>query len=207
MVRAQQFNPLLRAILVISAVAVLVTGVTLAAIRNTVAIENISIGSADAQLRIWNGSQFAETAPGFTVNDLIPGEGTEEYFFYLFNQGVSDLNVAAYVPNEPQEPSGGYDFTGWQNLKVTFTSYEPGCEDNMVETDMQALLAGDVTLPCNPLEEGAQGNSNVQATEGNYSVSFDIDPNSVNGDDPGVGAFDLMLSGTVTADNNEEQES
>lgn len=193
-------NPVVRAAGVISAVAIVTGGVTYAALSSSATLTDNTITSANASLLLWDGDSFENTAPGFDVTGLIPGEGSGENKFYVRNAGDTNLNVTAHVPVEPEAPAGGYDFTGWENLKITFKSYKDGCADNTVDTNMAALIAGQVALPCNNLAEGAQGNDQPgqENTEGNYSVAFDINPDSVNGDSPGVGDFDIVLTGTAT---------
>lgn len=204
MTLTRQINPVIRAVAVIGAVMALVTGVTFAALQDSVTLQNNTIASANADLLIYDGATFSETAPGFTVTDLVPGEGSQEYKFYLKNNGAAPLKIAATVPNEPAAPAGGYDFTGWENLKVTVKNYEAGCADDTVNTTMAALLAGEVELKCNPLAAGAQGNNGAGAeeTEGNYGITFDIDPASVTGDSPGVGNFDIVLTGAATSNED-----
>lgn len=207
MQRLLTINPLIRAVLVIGAVAALVTGVTFAALTNTATLTQNTISAADASLLVWDGDSFESTAPGFTVTDLVPGQGSGDNFFYLQNNSPGDLWVYAHVPAEPAAPTGGYGFTGWENLKVIFMSHAGDCVDDPVKTDMAALLAGNVELPCNPLSEGATGNNQPgeEDTEGNYSVSFDIDPESLTegAEDAGVGSFDLQLIGSLIAPDDE----
>ena len=199
--RVKKFNPLARAIAVISVVAVSLTGVTYAALQSTATLSANTISVADSNLLIWDASAaaFEEEAPGFTIENLIPGQGSEENKFYLKNDSDGPLYVYAHVPETPAEPEGGYGFSGWQNLIVTFKSYEPGCVDNMVATNMADLLAGNVALPCNTFSQNAQGDSGNIATEGNYSVTFDINPSAhIDGaDDAGVGAFDIDFIGSL----------
>lgn len=201
MTLTRQINPVVRAIAVIASVMALVTGVTFAALQDSVTLSNNTISSANADLQIWNGSIFTESAGGFNVTDLIPGQGSDEYPVYLKNNGQTPLYITASVPTDPAAPEGGYDFTGWENLKVTIKSWAPGCADDTVNTTMAALLDGEVALKCNPLAAGAQGNGTAGAEEtaGNYTFKFDIDPASVTGDNPGVGDFNLVLTGSATA--------
>lgn len=198
-------NPVTRAVGVFSAVAIIAGGVTYAALTSSATLTNNTITSANASLLLWDGATFASTAPGFNVTGLIPGEGSGENKFYVKNAGDTNLKVTAHVPVAPEAPAGGYGFAGWENLDVTFKSYVPACVDNTVTTDMAALLAGEVELPCNNLASGAQGNNAVGAenTEGNYSVVFDIDPTSVNGDSPGVGNFNVVFTGAATNDETQ----
>lgn len=194
-------SPLTRAVGVISAVAILVGGVTFAALQSQATLTDNTIASANADLKLWDGDSFESEAPGFTVTGLVPGEGSGPNLFYFQNAGETDLNISAHVPVAPEEPQGGYGFSGWENLDVTFKNLSDDCAEGPVETDMGALLAGDVELPCNPLSEGATGNNQpgAEGTEGNYSVEFDIHPEAVTGDHAGVGSFDIVFSGAAAA--------
>ena len=191
-------NPVVRATVVIGAVAALVTGVTFAALQSQATLADSTISSANANLLLWDGDTFESQAPGFTVTGLIPGEGSGKQFFYFQNAGDTALNLSVHVPAAPAEPGDGYGFSGWENLKVTFTNE---ATDQTVDTDMAALMAGNVTLPGNPLPFGAQGNNQAgqENTPGNFSAEFDIDPSAVTGDHAGVGAFDMTFTGTATA--------
>ena len=178
-----------RAAGVVGATAALVVGVTLANLSSTASLTANNIASATADLTVWNGSSFSSTATGFTVTGLVPGVGSGNLPFYFRNGGGVNLNVTVHVPVTPT--SSG--FSGWNNLKVVFTN---DFTATTVTTDMQALLAGDVALPGNPLAAGAQGNSGVPGTQGNYKVSFDIVPASITGSHVTVGNFDLVFTGT-----------
>jgi hypothetical protein len=200
-------NPVTRAVGVFSAVAIITGGVTYAALTSSATLTDNTITSANASLLLWDGETFASTAPGFDFTGLIPGEGSDEKKFYVKNAGDSALDVTAHVPVAPEAPAEGYGFTGWENLKVNFKSFAPDCPigDNTVETTMAALMAGEVALPCNTLDKDAQGNGNVgsENTEGNYSVTVDIEPSAVTpGATPSVGDFDLVFTGTAAADND-----
>jgi hypothetical protein len=198
------FNPVVRAVGVFSAVAIIAGGVTYAALNTSATLSGNTITTADANLLLWDGDSYETTAPGFDVTGLIPGEGSADQKFYVKNAGDTNLNVTAHVATAPVAPAEGYGFDGWQNLRVTFKAYNPACttaSDRIVHTTMADLLAGQVALPCNNLKMGAQGDSSPGAvnTEGNYSVSFDITPASVSGT-PKVGDFDLVFTGAATSE-------
>lgn len=195
-------NPLVRAVGVISAVAVLVGGVTFAALQSRATLTNNTISTASAGLEIWDGNSFENTAPGFDVTGLVPGRGSGENFFYLRNSGDADMNVTARVPRVPDRPNGGYGFSGWENVRVTFVSHEAGCSNDTVRTTMATLLAREVRLPCGPLSEGARGDANNHSAEGTYSVAFDINPAAVSGERAQVGDFDIRFTGTAV--NNDD---
>jgi len=197
--RLLKLNPVARAVGVISAVAVLVGGVTFAAMQSQVTLTNNTISGADANLLIWDGDSFESTAPGFQLNNLIPGAWTDESFFYFQNAGDTDLDVTAVASNPGDSPAT-LGFDNWEDLKVKFTSHSPACtgEDSFVETDMAHLIAEDVELPCNSLDKDAQGNSAVPGTEGNYSVSYKVAEDQVTGD-INVSPFIYTFTGTVAA--------
>ncbi|MET0779538.1 MAG: hypothetical protein ABWY71_01755 [Candidatus Saccharimonadales bacterium] len=186
-------NPVLRAIGVIGIVAGLVTGVTFAALNDQAVLADSSISTPTATLKLWDGDSFESQAPGFVVTDLVPGAGSGEKLFYFQNTGALDLTITAHIPNAPAAPAGGYGFSGFENVKVTFTNKHTGAT---TETNMAALLANDVSLPSNPLHAGVQGDSNVADAEGNYAVTFDINPAAVTGSHAGVGDFNVVFTGT-----------
>lgn len=216
MVSIQQINPVIRAVVVIGAVMALVTSVTFAALQSQATLTNNTISTATAGLKLWDGDSFESTAPGVNVEGLIPGDWSESYPIYFQNDGDAPLFLTANVPEQPQLPEGmeDYGFTGWENLKVAFKGYcgegaseeanrsnkwkDDKQKDYVVKTDMAALLAGEVTLPCGPLAEGATGDSNTPGTAGNYSVSFKIASDAITGDQAGVGSFDVVFNGSVT---------
>lgn len=187
-----------RAATTVAAVSVLAGGVTFAALQDTATLTDNTITTATASLKLWDGDSFEDTAPGFQVTNLIPGTGSGPQKFYFENDSDSSLTVTAHVPTAPAEPEGGYGFTGWENLKVKITNLNNG---EPVETTMADLLSGDVVLPGDPLTAHAQGNSAAgsETTEGNYSMEFDIAPESVTGDHAGVGNFNIVFTGTATA--------
>jgi hypothetical protein len=188
-----KFGPIGRAVAVMGVTAGMVTGVTFAALNSTATLTNNTISTADTSLLLWDGDSFEATAPGFTITDLVPGQGTDPQVFYF--QNTSDLNekVTARVINAPSAEG----FTGWENLKVTFTDLNSG-ETN--SGTFQDLLNNEFNLP-NSLDANAMGNnqSGEEDTEGNYSVTFDIDPAAVTGDSASVGSFDLTFTATPAA--------
>lgn len=188
----KKLSAILRAVGALGAVTAIVGGVTFAALNSQATLTQSTITSANASLLVWDGDSFESTAPGFTITGLVPGSGSGEKPFYLRNNGGVALNVSARIPTLPS--SSG--FSGWANVKVTITGNSPTCTGtNPVITNMAALNAGDVALPCNPLSVNAQGNSGVLATEGNYSFNFDVLPSSITGSQVTIGAFDINFNG------------
>jgi hypothetical protein len=197
------FSPVVRAVGVLSAVGIIVGGATYAAFASTATLANNSVNAADSNLEISNGGAYAASVEGFAFNDLIPGEFTTDQKFYLRNTGTANVNVTAHVPTQPGTASD-YGFTGWENLKVRFTSLDPACtgDNSVVLTDVQTLLGGQVELPCSPLGEGVQGSANDINNAGDYSIAFSV-PESALKDgatDISVNDIDFQFTGTVTSE-------
>lgn len=200
----QKINPLVRAILVVGAVAGLVTSVTFAALSGTATLSASTLSTTSANLLLWDGDSFEDTAPGFDVNNLVPGEGSGELPFYFQNTNSFDLDLTVMMPEAPVLSEGLTP----ADVKATFTSNAPGCVNNTETYTFAQLLDGTPdALPCSPLSEGATGNSGVLATEGNYSVNFDIDPEAIEGEEANVGAFDLVFTGTQVTTEPEDPEA
>lgn len=189
MLKVTVISPVFRAVLVVGAVMAIATGVTFAALQSQATLTDSTINTPTASLKLWDGDSFESTAPGFVVTGLVPGTGTADLPFYFKNDGGLPLNITARVPVAPSL-SG---FSGLSNVMVTFKSEFAG---SPVVTNLQNLLDGEVALPGNPLAAGAQGNSGVPGTEGNYSAKFDINPAAVSGSSASVGNFNVIFAGT-----------
>jgi len=95
-----------RAVGVISAVVVLMTGVTYAALQSPQAtLTNSTISSATADLRIGtSATSFASTRVGFNFVDLIPGgiaAPADGNIFYLKNYGNANLGLHISIGSIP----------------------------------------------------------------------------------------------------------
>lgn len=175
-----------------------VGGATYALTSNSVTLSDTSISTANASLQIYDftAGAYETEAPGFTITDLVPGTGVDEQF-YLRNSGGVPLYITAHVPTLPAAPegstasNGGFGFVGYENVTLDITG--DACAE-VVETNLLALNAGQVELPCNPLVAGAAGDSNAFVA-GNYNIHFDINPDAVDGSSAGVGDFDIVFSG------------
>lgn len=183
-----------RSVGVIGATATLVSGITFAALTsNAAALTDNTVSSATASLKISDGGPFDVTKHGFNITGLIPGSGSGKKDFYLANTGTVPLKLTVHVPAAPPAPADGYGFTGFENLKVSISNEATG--GTVLNTDMAALLAGEVALP-EELAAGAQGSTANPTAPGHYSVSYDINPDAVTGGHAGVGNFNLVFTGT-----------
>ena len=192
MINLRKFNPTMRAVGVISAVAILAGGVTFAALNsNNVTLADNTINSATASLKIWNGGAWSDTsAPGFHVTGLVPGTGVSNPL-YLENDGGVALNLSAHVTGSPIL-SGFDNDLDLSKVKVSITDDFTGYTTN---TDLAALTSGTVPFYDNAFPAGATGNSGVPGTDGNFTVKFDMDPSAVNSNSASVSSFNIVLSG------------
>lgn len=200
---SKSISPVTRAIGVFSAVAIVAGGATYAALSSSVTLTDNSLASANSNLKIWDGDSFENTAPGFAVTGLIPGEFSAKKFFYFQNLSDAGVDVSASIP-EVEGTDDDPILIGVEPEDVTlrFDSLAPGCSDAPVVTTLAALRIGSVELPCNELAKNAQGNSSVEATEGNYTVEFRVD--NVTGDSVSVNNIDLTFTGVVASSSTTE---
>jgi hypothetical protein len=193
--KISRISPLARATAIVGMVAALVTGITFAATSEaTLTGNSITLAAETAELQLWDGDSFESTAPGFSFSGLVPGEPSEPFNFYFKNNGNVPLHVAVGLG------AGGVpDFTGLSFTAddVTLT-FEGACADPPLVRTLAELddLTSD-NLPCNPLEEDAQGVVGEDDTnEANYKVTVEIDESVDLGEtEETVPDFDLVFTG------------
>lgn len=188
----KKINPMVRAIAVIGAVMALATGATFAALNTQATLTGNTIGtaSANADLLLWDGDSFEPTAPGFNFTNIDPGEESEKFNFYFKNNGNVDLDLTAKINAIPSLTAG------LSADDVTLNFYG-SCDDEPVHATLTELLAG-VELPCNPLDEGAQGVIGEEDNDANYAVSVTVDESvELSEDGEEVGAFDIIFDGAA----------
>jgi hypothetical protein len=109
MVLSQKINrisPLARAILVIGAIAALVTGVTYAQLTsNTVTLTNNTLAAASAHLVLESGDTdctgvTTTTGVGMSFENLVPGVESEAFDFCLGNDGEVPLDISVSIPTD-----------------------------------------------------------------------------------------------------------
>lgn len=191
MYNIRTFNPMVRAIAVISAVAVLAVSVTFAALTsNTATLTNNTINSATAILEVSSdagcnpGGTFGTTDTGFAFNGLIPGgAASPDQTFCLRNIGTADLALKLFVPVAP-----------------TWTVLPSGDVDDG-EVDVHVSCAsGAFTLDARlqDLESSAQSFSGGALGDGNTvtcTINVDMNSGAFTGSSASSGNFDLEFSG------------
>lgn len=190
MVGIRSINPLARAVGVISAVAVLVTGVTMAAFTtNTVALEENSLSVASDVLRISNGGEFTSpSVTGFSFNNLGIGTESAPQAFYLQNLSNADLALTARQTGTPV-----YD--GVDAGDVVVKIYDQNGTELLSKT-LDELTTADQTM--GQLDALAAGSADGTPSEGDFTLTItvmqvDNNPGTVNG-------IDLSFTGTAPED-------
>ena len=202
--KIRQISPLARAVGVIGVVMALVTSITYAAFVDSATLtgNTITTATANADLLLWDGDSFEETAPGFAFNALEPDVESDRKPFYFKNDGNVPLYVTVTIPETV------VDFGGVDPTKVTFNFYGEcaGAEVTPVSATMAALMAGEVDMPCEPLAADAQGVIGEEGNEANFEVSVTLAADVVlpETEDPSE-PFSLLFNGyTEDADTGGE---
>lgn len=196
MVLARQFNPLLRAILVIGSVMVLVTGITFA-FTSTASLTGNTISSVTANLLVNNGDDdvFSESETGFAFENLNAGEYSDPAEeFALQNNGDTALDVNVQVTGESALPAGvdGDDITF--KFLVPDTDADLDTDPDVVEATWAEIIAAPGV---NLLQDFAA------ASEADISVAVMIDE-SVTAESVDIAPFNFTFTGTSDSEVIEE---
>ena len=175
---------LTRGIGAIAATAVLVTGVSFAALTsNNVTLSDNSFSTASATLLISNGGDFSSTSvTGFDAGTLAPGQTSDTASFQLDNTGGVPLTITAIADaiNNPNSIDGSLE-----TIHVLRT--DGGATGaNSEDVTLATLAGGNVGLPGGPI---------AADTVASYTVSLTLDP-SFSGPQGATLSFDTVFSGT-----------
>ncbi len=179
-----QVSPLIRATLVISAVAVLVGGVTFAALQSQASVMGNTVSSVTADLLVdGNGDNtFSDAEPGFNFANIVPGKSPSSVgTFKLRNNGDVSLNVRASVAGELE-----VNPTELDTSKVRFAFVSTA---GNVDVTLADLTAPEGVEFLNNLEADASGSVD-------YSVTVSIDEDAFDGEKASVESFNLVFTGT-----------
>jgi hypothetical protein len=141
------FQPIARAIIVVSAVAVLATGVTYAALQSqTASLTGNSISTATADLRIGTtASTFSNTRTGFSFANVVPGavpSPVEGSSFYLKNYGTAPMALKVAIGTVPTNASS-VDLT---KVYIVFTRVDTSATQKLSVASLVAANAAAVRL-------------------------------------------------------------
>jgi hypothetical protein len=186
-------GPLLRAVGVLSAVIILVTGVTFATLQSQqVTLTGNTISSASADLRIGTTSTtstaFGDTHAGFSFKDIIPGGPAmpaDGFTFYLKNTGSTPLALKLAIGSTPANVSN----VDLNKVSIQLTRVENGVGGAPQVVTLQALIdpATKLTLS-DPLTNG---------TVATYKLRVSMASDAFDGSNATIGGIDLVFSGTA----------
>lgn len=184
-----QYQPLARAVMVISAVAVLATGVTFAALQSQQAtLTGNSIQTASADLRIGtSASSFGATRTGFNFNGLVPGAtpvpaaGND---FYLKNYGSAVLALKVSVGTVPANTAN----VDLEKVYVTITRVDTNTAQKL---PLSALVASH-----------ASGGTDITdtltgSTVAQYKIQASMAADAFSGSNASIDGIDIVFTGTA----------
>lgn len=205
MLKLTNINPIARAVGVMSAVGILVSGVTFAALNSQVTLtgNTLSVASAGLEIdNIENGVATGQTTDeGYNFDNMVPGGGFgEAHTFTLTNTGEADMNVTVLANSgdevsvmHDEESSDPEDNTIDPTLVfVKFTNTATGQSRTYT---LDELKEGD---PANM--PGVSGNGlnalNIDETA-TFTVQVKLGKDAVNGDSAEDAKFDFVFTGTA----------
>jgi hypothetical protein len=189
-------NPQVRSVSIFGVVAVLVTGVTYAALQSQATLTNNTIASATASLQVQSTGSFASQDAGFAFTGVIPGGSAVPALgnaFKLRNNGTIDLDIAASIPTAPTftvSPVAGPVDLSKVDLVLSCTT---GANSFALTTDIAALVA-------------AHGTGGVSMTPDNLpfsglntadcTVQVQMDSDAFTGGSANSTNFNIVFTGT-----------
>lgn len=182
-------QPLARAMVVISAVAILATGVTYAALQSQAAtLSGNTIETATADLRIGtSATSYAASRTGFSFTNVVPGGNAapaDGNVFYLKNYGTAPLALKVSVGTTPTN-TNGVDLT---KVYVVLTRID-------TSTTQKFSLASLVTA--NTTGGVAMTDNLAGQAFAQYKFQVSMDADAYSGTSASVGGIDLVFNGTV----------
>lgn len=202
-------NPLARAIGVFSAVAVLASGATFAALQSQATLTDNTIQSATADLHVnnlENGGEYGETDTGFEFTGLVPGDDYqgEAQEFSLKNNGDVDLGLTIHkamgemaIKTDENDPEPGTLDPTKVMVKIAKVGVQTDEDENWVEYTL-AQLDEMKNLPGGPLSH--TDGSDTQT----YSIQVKLLEGAVEGEGGELVDFDLVFTGKTMGDEGEE---
>lgn len=188
--KLQKFLPLVHAISVVSAVGIITTMVTFAAVQSSGnALAGNTIQTATANLQIsTTGSYYSDSVPGFNFSNLVPGGAAQptanNYMAYLKNTGTSSLTLSLTVPTTPTV-TGTVDLG---KVSVLLTPPTVGGVPGVAQSfSLASLIAGKLNI---------ENSSVAVGSVASYHVQVSMAADAVSGSGASISGLDLVFSGT-----------
>ncbi len=184
--------PLLRAVGVLSAIAIIVSGVTFAALQSQQAtLTGNTISSASADLRIGTSASTFSTVPthsGFSFQAVIPGAAAvpvDGNIFYLKDAGTAPLALKVAVGTTPTNASN-VDF---EKVFIELTRVDTGAVQTL---SLKSLIDANGVNGL-PLTDHINPNAIIQ-----YKLRASMAVDAFTGSGATIGGIDLVFYGSAT---------
>jgi hypothetical protein len=179
----------LRAIAVVAAVVVIVSGVTFAALQSQQAkLTGNTIQTATANLEISpDGTSYSAAQSGYVFSNLVPGGQAmplNGYNFYLKNTGGTPLELKFAISSVPSNPNN----VDLSKVNVIVSPIGGGSPQSFT---MQALLSAAATGGLT-INTPAMLNSGVAAQ---YTIQVSMASDALTGASASLGNIDFAFSG------------
>lgn len=193
MYKTKSLRPLVQSLGIISAVMVLVSGVTFAALQSQQAVlKGNTIQTAMADLKIsTDGTNYSNSLAGYSFANMIPGGGATPTGIdpiYLMNNGSTSLAVKLSI-GSGMTSTDGIDLT---KVHLTLTPDTGGVPQSMTLHD---LVAANVTGGI-PITVGA-GSSLAPGAKAFYAVRIVMDIDAISGPSATISNLDLDFDATA----------
>ncbi len=189
--RSSNFQPIARAMVVVSAVVVLATGVTFAALQSQRAIlTGNSIQTASADLKIGTtATSFGATRTGFSFSGLVPGGAAvpaDGNTFYLKNGGTANLALKV-TTNAPPTNLGEVNL---DKVYILVSRTDLATPSTPQKLSLSSLVGSPATGGL-VLTDTLAG-----TTVGQYKIQAVMDEDAFSGQSAEIGGIDLVFSGS-----------
>jgi hypothetical protein len=179
----------LRAVAVMAAVVVIVSGVTFAALQSQQAkLTGNTIQTATANLEISpDGNSYSAAQSGYVFSNLVPGGQAmplNGYSFYLKNSGGTPLALKFAITSVPSNPNN----VDLSKVNVIVTPSGGGSPQSFT---MQALIGASSTGGLN-INTPAMLNPGVAAQ---YTIQVSMASDALTGSSASLGNIDFAFSG------------
>lgn len=184
---------LLRATGVVTAVVIIVSGVTFAALQSQqdkLIGNTIETATANLQLST-DGTNYSDSHAGFDFNNIVPGGQavpTAGYPFYLKNAGGTPLSLKMAVSSTPANPN--IVDLGKVNIVLTPVATGTSAQTFTLQSLIASSASGGLAITSGNLASGASQQFKLQ-------VSMAAD--AVSGPTASLGNIDFSFSGTAVS--------
>ncbi|MDB5169504.1 MAG: hypothetical protein JWO41_860 [Candidatus Saccharibacteria bacterium] len=190
MTHKRQIVPIMRAVLVVAAVAVVTGGVTFAGLQSQQSkLTGNVIQTATANLQVSNdGTTYSNSQTGFVFANLIPGGQAMPsggFPVYLKNAGGTPLSLKLAVSSPPSNPDNADLSKVNVILKLTTGQSQTFSMQSLI--DSSTTGGATITSP-------SQLNPNVVSQ---YTLQIQMASDAVTGPSATIGNIDFSFSGTA----------